>query len=435
MPRRPRKRISAQFTLKGNWRPGAYTPFSEILPHLFQGDCDGVQDSKFLRKHHITHVVTMGFVGPPEEVVAAQDLRVCEIDVKDSAGARVDKHFDEAVRFIHEGRSSNGTLYVHCYSGTSGSSTIVAAYLMVWLDVSYADAIRFVRHCRPCADPNPSFKKQLKNFGSDTEKIAALREQLMKMGPAKKRDQRLADDTKLFSAAIEVVSAKDGAVDVPRVSVDNGVSDRRKSKEVPEKAIEEEKDGLPATKKEQATEEQAKDVNTKEEQATEENAKKEQAKEEQATCEKAKEENAKEEIAKQENANGENAKEENGNEENAKEETANVENANGENANEENAEEENANEENAKEEKAKEEQTEAAADDAGAEQTQGDSEANLNGDTDADAKVDADADIDGKVDADADTDADGRADADADAGNKSSNGRVEGTLEGPESST
>lgn len=242
----PRKKLSTHFTLKGNWRPGAYTPFSEILPHLLQGDCDGVQDSKFLRKHRISHVVTMGFVGPPEEVVAAQDLRVCEIDVKDSAGARVDKHFDEAVRFVHEGRSANGTLYVHCYSGVSGSSAIVAAYLMVWLNVSYADAILYVRSCRPCADPNPSFKKQLKNFGNETEKLAALRDQLMKMGPATKRDQRLEDDKKRFNDAIEALTAKDAASDVPRVSgVDNGVLPplvEKNETPIAEKDIAEEKD-------------------------------------------------------------------------------------------------------------------------------------------------------------------------------------------------
>jgi hypothetical protein len=57
-----------------------------------------------------------------------------------------------------------GNILVHCFAGVSRSSTLVISYLMREKNLSVDEALAAVRQCRPFADPNKGFIKQLRNY-------------------------------------------------------------------------------------------------------------------------------------------------------------------------------------------------------------------------------------------------------------------------------
>ncbi|XP_074562844.1 dual specificity protein phosphatase 1-like, partial [Curcuma longa] len=82
----------------------------------------------------------------------------------DTPETELDKHFDECFNFIDEGRSSGGSVLVHCFAGMSRSVTIVLAYLMKKNHITLHEALSLVRSKRPHVAPNHGFMTQLENF-------------------------------------------------------------------------------------------------------------------------------------------------------------------------------------------------------------------------------------------------------------------------------
>ena len=60
--------------------------------------------------------------------------------------------------------ANGGKVLVHCYAGLSRSVTVIVAYLMQNERMLLDEALRFVKHKRPYAQPNPGFLKQLVEF-------------------------------------------------------------------------------------------------------------------------------------------------------------------------------------------------------------------------------------------------------------------------------
>jgi len=75
-------------------------------------------------------------------------------------------HFDAAVDFIKTGIARGGVL-VHCFAGVSRSSSCVIAYLMREHEMTYIDALQFVRKARPVVCPNFGFEKQLQEYEAE----------------------------------------------------------------------------------------------------------------------------------------------------------------------------------------------------------------------------------------------------------------------------
>ena len=53
-------------------------------------------------------------------------------------------HFDTAAKFIHQSRQHTNIL-VHCMAGVSRSATLVMAYLMKYLNMSYREAHKAIQ--------------------------------------------------------------------------------------------------------------------------------------------------------------------------------------------------------------------------------------------------------------------------------------------------
>jgi len=74
---------------------------------------------------------------------------------------------DEACDWIAEAhKDPTSNVLVHCHAGISRSPSIITAYLMKSLKLSFTDAYDIVQNAREIVDINPGFKKQLEALSS-----------------------------------------------------------------------------------------------------------------------------------------------------------------------------------------------------------------------------------------------------------------------------
>ena len=59
---------------------------------------------------------------------------------------------------------NDNKVFVHCKEGMSRSATIVIAFLMKSMNLRFDNALKYVQTRRPIVDPNPGFRKQLKEL-------------------------------------------------------------------------------------------------------------------------------------------------------------------------------------------------------------------------------------------------------------------------------
>jgi protein-tyrosine phosphatase len=87
------------------------------------------------------------------------------VPVRDSEKEKINYYFEDACQFIDKNTQKGGGVLVHCAYGISRSSTLVIAYLMKKLKISYSEAFSFVKRKRPMACPNRGFQEQLRLWG------------------------------------------------------------------------------------------------------------------------------------------------------------------------------------------------------------------------------------------------------------------------------
>lgn len=66
--------------------------------------------------------------------------------------------------FIDTAISTNKNILIHCMAGVSRSVSLVAYYLMKKYHIDYDKAITYIKNRRAVANPNESFKYQLKTY-------------------------------------------------------------------------------------------------------------------------------------------------------------------------------------------------------------------------------------------------------------------------------
>ena len=66
--------------------------------------------------------------------------------------------------FIQNCKLENKRCLVHCKSGKSRSASIVLAYLIKSISMTYEEGLNFLRTIRPLVQPNYGFTKQLLEY-------------------------------------------------------------------------------------------------------------------------------------------------------------------------------------------------------------------------------------------------------------------------------
>jgi len=133
---------------------------SLIIENLYLSPVTVAKDEKFFRTNQVTHVL-----------IAAKGLKQYQkgvkyhqLDLVDNPGANIAKYFIETIKFIDEALSMGHRVLVHCVGGVSRSSSVVIAYIMFKLALTFEKAFDLVKERHERTNPNPGFASQLKLF-------------------------------------------------------------------------------------------------------------------------------------------------------------------------------------------------------------------------------------------------------------------------------
>lgn len=135
---------------------------ASVIPGLYMGSQDVAQDKDLLRKHKITHIISVGV-----QVCQCSEVIYSFIEALDLPEFDMRPVFQQSAQLINDIRDSGGSVFVHCNAGVSRSATIVIAYLMEKEKLPYLQAVELLKQARPCVKPNDGFIRQLKLLEND----------------------------------------------------------------------------------------------------------------------------------------------------------------------------------------------------------------------------------------------------------------------------
>jgi len=139
-------------------------------PAVWLGSANILEEKDFFNENDIFAVVSICEQTVPPDVERECGLKVLFISAKDSPDQDLSQYFETCIRFIAETRRLNLGTYIHCAQGMSRSTTILTAYMMVALQMSFRDCIGHIHRCRYIVCPNDGFRRQLVDFGSPPTK-------------------------------------------------------------------------------------------------------------------------------------------------------------------------------------------------------------------------------------------------------------------------
>ncbi|XP_011870470.1 PREDICTED: dual specificity protein phosphatase 19 [Vollenhovia emeryi] len=135
---------------------------ADIIPGLYLSSQDPAVCNDILKKYEIRHILSIG-VDISEKYV---DIQYHTCDLLDLPESNILPSIKKCVDIIRTSLKEN--ILVHCNAGVSRSASIVIAYLMIVMKLSYDEAYDTVKRARSCIKPNDGFVKQLRSIENTT---------------------------------------------------------------------------------------------------------------------------------------------------------------------------------------------------------------------------------------------------------------------------
>ena len=134
----------------------------KITNKVYLGDIPGSLNTDYFKSENINYVLSISLGGPLFSPSYKPELKLKHkiIDMSDEPTSNIIQYFKECILFIEE----SDKIYIHCSAGISRSPTIVIAYLMWKVRVSFDQAFKYVKKIRHYINPNEGFIAQLKEF-------------------------------------------------------------------------------------------------------------------------------------------------------------------------------------------------------------------------------------------------------------------------------
>lgn len=154
------------------WREFDHIPVYELPGRLYLGGWEDGEEGQILIQNLISRdislIIGVGFITHP---ALGSPLRAVMItrnieDYQDQA-PELQEFINHVLPKIYEALEKGENVYVHCHAGISRSSTVVMAYLMKYHEMSYDEALGYVRQFRPAVHPNPGFSRMLCNLENE----------------------------------------------------------------------------------------------------------------------------------------------------------------------------------------------------------------------------------------------------------------------------
>jgi protein-tyrosine phosphatase len=139
------------------------TPFSIILPNLYISDMHFAQNKEIISALSISAVINLAPDVAKNAFELEPNFAYLTLYIQDNSTTDIAKYFAVTRNFIDKYINSRGVL-VHCAAGISRSATIIIAYVMKTLHLSFQSAFSFVQDRHPIADPNLNFLLQLMQY-------------------------------------------------------------------------------------------------------------------------------------------------------------------------------------------------------------------------------------------------------------------------------
>lgn len=136
---------------------------SEIIPNLWLGNILDSRNKSFMKN---IDVVINCSKNIPFYSKTAKNVRIkVDDDLQKEEIINMYKYLDNATELIHNNLLDNQTVFVHCYAGKQRSATIICAYLMRYLNLSYKETTELVKTKRMIIfTPLPNFDEALKHY-------------------------------------------------------------------------------------------------------------------------------------------------------------------------------------------------------------------------------------------------------------------------------
>lgn len=105
------------------------------------------------------------------------------IEIDDAPWVNIKQFFGLVSDLINISSDNEVDVIIHCQEGISRSPTLVASYLMITKQMTFVQALDFLRHVRPCVEPNIGFIMQLKSLGDRLQSMRLFHAQTMETVP------------------------------------------------------------------------------------------------------------------------------------------------------------------------------------------------------------------------------------------------------------
>lgn len=139
------------------------TPMHQVTEFVYIGNRSALGDQKLLKNEGICRILQLlDFQINPEP-----EYEFFYILMNDSEQQNLGNVLPLALRFIHQAVVNRKKILVHCNAGVSRSGSVVIAYLMAVLRISFNQALAAVQDKRACVDPNPGFAEFLAKVDLD----------------------------------------------------------------------------------------------------------------------------------------------------------------------------------------------------------------------------------------------------------------------------
>ena len=134
-----------------------------IIDNVYLGNWPDSINSELLQKSSIKRILTLNKENThtmgERAMFKRHGIDYKYIMINDSLRENITLYMNDALKFITKDK---GNVFIHCSAGISRSVSVVIAYLMKYKNMSFYDALLYIRSIRPIANPNPGFVKQLK---------------------------------------------------------------------------------------------------------------------------------------------------------------------------------------------------------------------------------------------------------------------------------
>ena len=131
-----------------------------IMDNIYLGNITAANNINNLKKEGIKKILSVIDYSRAPRYKEEDNFNQKIINIADVPVVNIIKYFGECINFI-EGEDK---VLVHCIGGASRSASIVIAYIMWKLKISYKEAYIYVNKKKSSIFPNSGFQEQLKKF-------------------------------------------------------------------------------------------------------------------------------------------------------------------------------------------------------------------------------------------------------------------------------